>query len=102
MIAEFFPKNDDQESQDISEESKNMVTEQRNIEAHEMFMITIAIQCQMCYHHAAFGHTCCTCGTGKANQGASDEDMEQVFKNVMICFEMHTASAFVFRTETSR
>ena len=45
MMAELFPKNDDQEYQDISEEFKNLVSEQRNIEAHEMFMITDAIQC---------------------------------------------------------
>ena len=42
MIEDLFPKND--EYQDISEDFRNIVEEKGNIEAHEMFMITDAIQ----------------------------------------------------------
>ena len=68
-IATFFPKNDDKEYQDLSENFKNIIQVQGNIEAHEMFMITDAIQGQTCYHNTTLGHTCCTCG--QASSGAS-------------------------------
>ena len=53
------------------------------MEAHEMFLITDAIQCKTCCQNAIPGHTCCTCG--HANLGASDEVKGKVFKNVMNC-----------------
>ena len=43
---------DDKEYPEMSEDFKNTVEEQGNIEAHEMFMITDAIQCQTCHHYA--------------------------------------------------
>ena len=76
MMAELFPKNDDRENQDISEDFNNIVKEQGNIEADEMYMITDAILCQTCYHYETPGHTHCTCG--QANPGASGEVKEQV------------------------
>ena len=47
-LAEFLSKNDEKESQEISEDFKNVVGESSNIETQEMFMITDAIQCQTC------------------------------------------------------
>ena len=48
MMAELFPKNDDNEYQDISGNFKNIVEEHGKIEAHEMFIITDEIRCQTC------------------------------------------------------
>ena len=55
MNAELFAKNDDKAYQDISENFKNFVQEQRNIDSHEMFMITDVIQCQTSCHCAPLG-----------------------------------------------
>ena len=57
LMAELFPKNDDKEYEDISEDFKNIVEEQGNIEAHELFMITDAMRCQTCCHYGTLGHT---------------------------------------------
>ena len=45
-LAEFLSKNDEKESEEISEDFKNVVGESSNIETQEMFMITDTIQCQ--------------------------------------------------------
>ena len=77
-MAELFPKNDDEEYQEISQVFKKKVKEQSNIEAREMFMITDAVQRKTCYHDAIPGHTYAICG--QANTGASNKVQEQVFK----------------------
>ena len=51
-IAVLFPKNDEKEYQEFSEDFKNIVEEQGKMEAHEMFMITDAIQRKTCYQNA--------------------------------------------------
>ena len=51
MMAEFVTKNDGREYQDVSEGFKNIVQEQGNMEAREMFTITDAIR-QTCYQSA--------------------------------------------------
>ena len=81
-MVEYFPRNDDKEYQEISENFKKIVKEQCNIGARKMFMITDAIQCQPCYHYETPGHAYCTCG--KASPGASDEVQEKFFKNVFV------------------
>ena len=45
MMAALFPKHDDNEFQDVSEDFKNIGKEQSNIEVHNI-MITDAIQCK--------------------------------------------------------
>ena len=62
MMAELFTKSDEKAHQEISEDFKNIAKEQGNIEAHELFMITDALQCWKCSNCETSGHTFCTCG----------------------------------------
>ena len=54
-MAESFPKNDESEYQEISEDFKNIVQKQGNIEAHELFMTQY--NARRVYHHETPGHT---------------------------------------------
>ena len=90
-MAELFPKNDDKEHQDISEDVAIFFDQkQSNAEAHEILMITDEEQCQTCYYYATPGHTYPICR--QAPPGASDEAKEQVLKNLMHCFNILTTS----------
>ena len=99
-MTELSPKNDDKEYQDDSEDFKNIVKEQSNIEAHEVLMITDAVQCKTCYHCAIAGHTCCQCG--QPNPRASGEVKKQLFKIAMNCFKKLTTIALVVKTVKPR
>ena len=48
--SSLWSKNDEKEYQEICEDFDNVVQEQGNVEAHEMFVITDAAQCQTCLH----------------------------------------------------
>ena len=85
-MVELFPKNDKKDYPNVSDNFKNVVREQRNIETHEMFMITDAMQCQTRYHYETLGHTHSTCG--QANPRASGEVEEQNSKHVVNCFKI--------------
>ena len=62
MMAELFPKNDYKKNQKFSQDAKETVKEQGNIEAHGILMITDAVQCSLCRNDATLGHTFCKCG----------------------------------------
>ena len=71
-----------------------MVEEQSNVDAHEILMITDAVQCRSCYKNATLGHTYCECGL--TLPGVSEEVTKQVQKrrqvfhdahNMRICFQ---------------
>ena len=72
IMVELFPKNDAKEYQKIAETVKNILEELGNIEAHEMFMITDAIQCQTCYHY----WTCTYCRCEAANPGLTTSALD--------------------------
>ena len=78
----------------ISQDVKDIVSEQGFLEAHEVLMITDNIQFKSCYNYAAPGYTYCKCGL--ILPGASDEVKKQVLKNVLNCFNFLTTSATVF------
>ena len=88
------------EYQQISQDVKNIVKEQCNLDAQEMLMITNIVQCKSCYKYATPGYTSCKCGF--VHPGASDEIKKQVPKDVMNFFSMLTTSAFVLKAGTSR
>ena len=56
LMAELFPKSDDKEYQEISQDAKETVKEQGNIEAHGILMITDAVQCSSCHNDATPEH----------------------------------------------
>ena len=84
MIAELFPKNDDKEHQEISEDFKNSGRNQGNIEAHEMLMITDVEPCQTCYHYETPGHTL---HVWRGKSRSMRRSQGKVVKNVMTCSE---------------
>ena len=45
---ESFSKDEDKEYQETSQDARGTVKEQGNLEAHEMLMITVTIQCKSC------------------------------------------------------
>ena len=94
------PLSDFIEYQQISQDVKNIVKEQCNLDAQEMLMITNTVQCKSCYNYATPGYTSCKCGF--ILPGASDEIKKQVPKDVMNFFSMLTTSAFVLKAGTSR
>ena len=59
----------------MSEDFTNIAQEQGNIEAHEILMITNAMQCQTRCHPETLGQTYCR--HAQANPRASDEVKEQ-------------------------
>ena len=80
-MADSLPKYDDKEYQEMSQDAKDIVTEQGNREAYEILMITDTVQCKSCDSYTTPGHTYCKCG--RMLPGASDEVKKQVLQNVM-------------------
>ena len=70
-MAEFFPKSDDEKYHVISQDAKDIVEEQGNLEAHEIVLVADAVQNKSCYKYATPRHTYCKCGL--VLPGASDE-----------------------------
>ena len=55
-MAESCPKHDDKGHQEMSQNAKDNVQETGNLEAHEVLMITDAVQCGSRFNHATLGH----------------------------------------------
>ena len=60
LMAALFPKGDDKENQEISQDTNNVVEEHGNLEAHEILMITK--QRKSRHDNATAGHTHSKCG----------------------------------------
>ena len=90
-MRNYAPKNDDKE---ISDNLKNVVKEQSKIEAHEMFMISDAFQCQKCYHHETLWTNMLHMWTGKSrsklrSHGTSFQERHELFQHLHVersCF----------------
>ena len=50
---------DGRTSQPLSEETKDIIVEQGNIEAFELMELTDQIQCERCYRYMSVGYTYC-------------------------------------------
>ena len=91
LMAELFPNSDEKEYQEMSQDAKDTVKKQGNLEVHEILMITDTLQCKSCYNHATPRHTYCKCGL--IFLGARDEVKKQGLKNGINCFTLLTTSA---------
>ena len=91
LMAELSPKSDGKLYHENSQDAKDTVKEQGNLEAHAILMITDAVQCKSCYNCGTPGHTYCKCGL--VFPGVFDEVKKLVLKNIINCVEKLTTSA---------
>ena len=57
------PPQDGQKNQPMSEDAKNIIVEQRNVEVFELMDLPDKIQCEICHKYTSVGHTQRYCGS---------------------------------------